>query len=120
MIESLNIGSTIFDKLDTISALNHQIYPLIAENNTTFPFVIYTRNGLTGLLCKDGLYQDEINMSIQVITDNYSDGITLAQEVREKLTFKTHTMESHLTGAHEEYANDAYIQTLDFQISMNN
>ena len=118
MIDSLNIGKVIFDKLNTISVLNGKIYPLIAENNTEFPFVIYTRTGLNEEICKDGVYQDDITLSIQVITDKYADGIDIAQQVRELLTLHTSTMYSHMISASEEYANDAYIQTLVFSINM--
>ena len=120
MIDSLLVGKTIFDKLDEIEAFGHRIYPLIAENNTVFPFVIYTRTGLTGLMCKDGLYEDEVIMSIEIVTDNYSTGVDLAQMVREKLTFRTQKMTSALSGAHEEFASDAYIQTLEFLMKINN
>ena len=120
MIDSLNIGKTIFEKLDDISELGHRIYPLIAENNTIFPFVIYTRTSLVDVLCKDGLYEDAIIVSIEVVTDNYSDGIDIAQKIRERLTFKTSTLRSHMSGAHEEFANDAYVQTMEYTITMNN
>lgn len=120
MIDSLNIGQTIFTRLDDITELGHRIYPLIAENNTVFPFVIYTRTSLSDILCKDGLYQDAIIMSIEVVTDNYSQGIDIAQQIRERLTFRTPTIQSHMSAAHEEYANDAYIQTMEYTINMNN
>lgn len=120
MIDTLKVGKVIFDKLDEIPELQHRIYPLIAENNTIFPFVIYTRTSLTGLMCKDGLYEDEVIMSIEIVTDNYGDGIDIAQKIRERLTFKTPTLRSHMSGAHEEFANDAYVQTMEYTITMNN
>lgn len=120
MIDSLKIGRTIFQKLNTITELNGQIFPLIAENDTAFPFVIYSRSGFESEICKDGIYQDNVTMTIQVITDNYNDGIEIAQEARELLTFSIPTMRSRMIGASEEYANEAYIQTLEFLININN
>ena len=62
MIDTLNIGSFICDTIRTDKeltktlGLNDKVFPIVAEDGTTFPFIIYKRTGLTSNSCKDGYY----------------------------------------------------------------
>lgn len=124
MIDSLRIGKIVYSKIGSL--VNNRCYPLIAENGTTYPFIIYQRDSLDSTFCKDGVYEDEVNVSVRVVTDSYNAGIDLAQSVREAMTFNNYTIEeggtytSLMVQADEEFSNDAYIQTLIFRITINN
>jgi hypothetical protein len=124
MIDSLRIGKIVYSKIGSL--VNNRCYPLIAENGTTYPFIIYQRDSLDSMFCKDGVYEDEVNVSVRVVTDTYNEGIDLAQSVREAMTFNNYTIEdggtytSLMVQADEEFNNDAYIQTLIFRITINN
>lgn len=122
MINSLNIGKVIYDKLHSIT---NNIYPLVAENGTNYPFIIYTRDTLNSTYCKDGCYEDSVGVSIKIATATYYGGVDIAQQVREKLTFngyKTDGMElySQLDNASEDYVDNTYLQILNFTITINN
>ena len=41
MMDSLNIGKAIYTILQTSIDIDKKIYPLIADEGTTFPFIIY-------------------------------------------------------------------------------
>jgi hypothetical protein len=124
MIDSLKVGKIVYSKIGSL--VNNRCYPLIAENGTTYPFIIYQRDSLDSMFCKDGVYEDEVNVSVRVVTDTYNAGIDLAQSVREAMTFNNYTIEdggtytSLMVQADEEFSNDAYIQTLIFRITINN
>jgi len=124
MIDSLRIGKIVYSKIGSL--VNNRCYPLIAENGTTYPFIIYQRDSLDSTFCKDGVYEDEVNVSVRVVTDTYNEGIDLAQSVREAMTFNNYTIEdggtytSLMVQADEEFTNDAYVQTLIFRITINN
>ncbi len=124
MIDSLKVGKIVYSKIGSL--VNNRCYPLIAENGTTYPFIIYQRDSLDSMFCKDGVYEDEVNVSVRVVTDSYNAGIDLAQSVREAMTFNNYTIEdggtytSLMVQADEEFNNDAYIQTLIFRITINN
>lgn len=124
MIDSLRIGKIVYSKIGSL--VNNRCYPLIAENGTTYPFIIYQRDSLDSTFCKDGVYEDEVNVSVRVVTDSYNAGIDLAQSVREAMTFNNYTIEdggtytSLMVQADEEFSNDAYVQTLIFRITINN
>lgn len=124
MIDSLKVGKIVYSKIGSL--VNNRCYPLIAENGTSYPFIIYQRDSLDSMFCKDGVYEDEVNVSVKVVTDTYNEGIDLAQSVRETMTFNNYTIEeggtytSLMVQADEEFNNDAYIQTLIFRITINN
>lgn len=124
MIDSLRIGKIVYSKIGSL--VNNRCYPLVAENGTTYPFIIYQRDSLDSMFCKDGVYEDEVNVSVRVVTDTYNEGIDLAQSVRESMTFNNYTNEeggtysSLMVQADEEFTNDAYVQTLIFRITINN
>jgi hypothetical protein len=123
MIDSLKVGKIVYSKIGSL--VNNRCYPLIAENGTSYPFIIYQRDSLDSMFCKDGVYEDEVNVSVKVVTDTYNAGIDLAQSVREAMTFNNYTSEggtytSLMVQADEEFSNDAYVQTLIFRITINN
>lgn len=123
MINSLKIGKVVYSLLSTIT--NAHIYPLIAENGTTYPYIIYSRESLTTMSCKDGYYEDKVMLSVKVVAATYYGGLDLAQTVREKLNLNGYVAEDmkiycKLDNAVEFYADDSYVQQLDFEITINN
>lgn len=125
MINSLGIGTVVYSLLSTIDQIGTKCFPLIAENSTSFPFLIYSRESLEPSYCKDGLYEDEVSMTVKVVSNTYDQGISIAQEVREILTLRNYTTEdmkinSQLSSAYESYENDSYIQTLTFRLVLDN
>lgn len=128
MINTLNIGKVVYSLLNTIVVDNKpldRIYPLIAESGTNFPFIVYSRDSITPNFCKDGCYEDEVDITVKVVSSTYYGGLDLAQQVREKLTFydlKSNNMiiTSNLDNATESYEDNSYVQNLTFKLTINN
>lgn len=126
MIDTLNIGKYIYNTLNQSENITCKIYPLVADNDAKFPFIIYKRVNLNSLMCKDGLYEDEATVEISVVTDKYSIGIEIANQVRELLESQIlnyqglEITESRLMQASEEYNNGAFVQRLQFNFKINN
>lgn len=120
MIDSLNLGKYVYSSLKEIT---NSVYPLVADNNAKYPFIVYRRNNLSSMANKDGYYEDTVVMEIVVVTDTYSKSIELISEVRkhlEHLEVEYDGMsisDSYITSATEEYSNNAFIQKI--QISFN-
>jgi len=72
MIDTLNIGKYIYSAL---KFTNVDVYPLIADNDAKFPFIIYKRNSMVSSGCKDGYYEDEVSFEVNIITDTYFKGV---------------------------------------------
>ena len=132
MIDSLLINELIYNTLrnDPVvdSYVGDRLFPLIAANGTNFPFCIYQREGVQSTLCKDGLYQDEVTVSIKVVSSTYFEGAHIAQAVRRVLQKPelnyfdagTNIKATHiqLISADEAYENDSYVQLLTFSMTI--
>ena len=83
MIDTLNIGSFICDTIRTDKeltktlGLNDKVFPIVAEDGTTFPFIIYKRTGLTSNSCKDGYYEDFVRVEIKAVCSSYIQSINV-------------------------------------------
>ena len=124
MRQSLSIGKLIYSKLHEINQLGTHIYPLIAEQGTTTPYAIYSRTGITPSNNKDGNYQDTVYYEVKVVANTYYSSVALAEKVREKLTMRGYTFEdmtvwSNLTSATEDWQDNEYVQTLQFELEIN-
>lgn len=131
MTNSLYIGKLIYSLLTEDSELSsiiyQKVYPLVADNNTTFPYVVYQRNGLQNKQStKDGYCEDSCNYTVVAVSNKYDEVIEIANHIRrilERLTIVTDDVtlyNNKLIGADEQYSDNAYIQRLNFQCTINN
>ena len=82
MTNSLLIGKLIYSKLNQ-ELQTTNIYPIVAENGTTYPYIVYKRTDLSNTtFSKDGICEDSCGYSITIISDKYAEGVELANEVR--------------------------------------
>lgn len=96
-----------------------KIFPLVADAGTTFPFIVYRRNGYRPFSNKD--YTDEsADVEIAILSDNYIDSVHVADAVGNALNQKeTETIdEIEITNASEEYNSDTYIQKINIRITI--
>lgn len=128
MIDTLEIGKYINNILannQDIKALNAKVYPLIADNDAKFPFIIYKRVGLVSHSCKDGLYQDDVTVEIKIVSDKYSVGVQLANIVRSLLQrpyMKYNEYDINdvvINTAYEDFIENAFIQTMQLTLKIN-
>lgn len=123
MMDSLNIGKAIYTILQTSIDIDKKIYPLIADEGTTFPFIIYKRTGLTPESTKDNT-NENVSVEINIASSNYSESIDLAIKVRKALEHKKGTYSDMaiedivIDDATEDYIEDTFIQTLTFKIEL--
>lgn len=103
----------------------NKIFPLIANANTTFPFIVYSRTNLNAEYSKDGLVDNNATFAVIVVSDNYVQSLEIANAVR-------HSLEQYrlfnddisiypikLDYVSEETIEDAYIQRMSFSFSVN-
>lgn len=130
METSLNIGKVIKDILYQDETLNtlvkSQVFPLIAEENTTFPFIVYRRNSIRKASTKDYLNDEIASVDVVVASDKYAQSVEIAERVRFILEHGGYEGENFsvdnitLSNASEQYMQNTYIQTLTFDIEINN
>ena len=130
MDNSLLVGKYIYRMLSEDEVLSgkvtsKKIFPLVANADTTYPFIVYSRTGLTVEYCKDGTVEDTVDFLILSVSDNYVESLEVANQIRsilENKRYKDDTIQIssiRLSSVQEEYMEDAYIQRLNFTIKTN-
>ena len=113
---SLQIGKAIYHILsndtDVVDRVQNKIYPLIADVDTTFPFIIYKRTGITPADSKDRfIYSEDVYVDIVIASDKYNESIEIADLVRTALLKGGYDgiKDIDLTDADEDYIEDTFI-----------
>lgn len=120
---SLQIGKAIYNILSNdkniTNRVGKKIYPLIADVDTTFPFIIYKRTGIIPADSKDRfIYSEEVYVEVVIASDKYNESIEIADLVRSTLTTGKYNeiKDIQITDADEDYIEDTFIQNLTFKI----
>ena len=109
-MDSLKVGKEIYSLLNGNDSLTgvvgSKIYPIIVEKETTYPFIVYKRSNIIPDYTKDFHFKDEVIIDI------------IASMVRDILEDKRFAdIESiKLESADEDFIDDAYVQTLSFNL----
>ena len=97
-------------------------FPLIANAETSFPFVVYQRTSAKVNYTKDGRYQNILAVEITIICDNYPESIDLLCLVRNILEGKRYKDEEiwirdiKVDEVSEDFNEDTFIQRISFDI----
>ena len=130
MTNSIFISKVLYKVLSDDVILNksieNRIYPLIAENDTKFPFITFSRDSIITNSCKDGYFEDTVSFTVIVASANYIGSLDIANRVRallERRKIETQDLTLYdvkLTSIDEAYSDNAYIQKLSFECTVNN
>ena len=126
-MDSLKVGKEIYSLLNGNDSLTgvvgSKIYPIIVEKETTYPFIVYKRSNIIPDYIipdytKDFHFKDEVIIDIICVSDDYSESVDIASMVRDILEDKRFAdIESiKLESADEDFIDDAYVQTLSFNL----
>ena len=126
MGKSLLIGKLIYSALTTdtniSAAVGTRVFPIVAENDTQFPFIVYSRtNAYPQTGTKDGYDGDFISFQISILSDTYMQGCEIADKVRDLFEnciisnseWKIYNI--RMTSANESFDSDTYLQELYFE-----
>lgn len=130
MIRSILFGKSIYKILssspDVKNFVGDKIYPLVAKNTTTFPFIVFSRDSLSSEYCKDGLYEEGVSFTVTVVHSEYLKICEIAQAVRE--TFQKRYLDDtdlnisdcEMTSIDESFEEDSFVQRLTFKATLRN
>lgn len=128
-MNSLFISKDIYSVLTTESSLTSyvstKVFPIVAEEGTTYPFIVYKRDSVSSLSCKCGVYEDLVSFTISVLSSEYLQGLEIADLVRNIIQKKLNSsIENHtyrniqLVGCNEDFTNEGWVQTLNFSVNV--
>ena len=115
-----DIRAILLDNEDIINQVDTNIFPIIAPENTTGDFIAYSRTKYSKNAVKMGVYQDECEVAVVGISDNYDDAISLASKIDNALSGMHNLngvkLQITLADSTETFEDDKYIETLVFTI----
>lgn len=115
------VRALLLNNPDIVQKLGHNIYPIVAPENTDGEFIIYQRDKYRKSWTKMGIYEDECHLYVMAIADDYDAAIDLAEMIDNTLTGK-HTTEKgegftmDLIDSGEDFTDNKFIETLLFEI----
>lgn len=125
MVNSILIGKTIYKLLseseDLQKFVGDKVYPLVANDDVTFPFITYYRTDITSNGCKDGYYEDDVTFTIIVVSNKYFETLEIANIVRsifEKKRLTENITNCIVESIDEDYREGGFIQQLYFRCKM--
>lgn len=124
-MDSLKVGKVIYSLLNGNDSLTNivgsKIYPIIVEKETTYPFIVYKRSNIIPDYTKDFHFKDEVIVDIICVSNDYSESVEIASIVRNILEDKrlTDIQSIKLESADEDFIDNAYVQTLSFNLTIN-
>lgn len=120
MIWILQVTSDIYDTLKQIEAVGDRVFPIVANEGTKYPFIVFERSGIDDTSTKDGIADLQITYSVRIVSSTYYEGLRILDTAIEKLNRmqSAHGFTYHfqLQGASEESTDDGFIQTLTFTV----
>lgn len=124
---SLSAGAVIRWALthdEEVQARTRKIFPIVVDN-AALPYIAYRRASLSSLAVKNQAGPDTVTIEVSCFTKDYDEGVELAEAVRAALDNKQGTIEDIsirrclLTDSDETWTDDAYVQTLVFNLTIN-
>ena len=109
----------------TVTAkIGKRIFPLIANVDTQFPFVVYRRNSIIPVDSKDKFsHEESATIEVVIAANSYNESIEIAELISKSLQGKKGNFSGveikkiQLTEAAEDFIEDTYIQRLTFIIT---
>ena len=130
-MDSLEIGKVIATYLtenkELNAIINNKVFPIVADQGTTYPFVVYKRGGLQTASSKDRYNYSEIAyVEMVVASKSYRQSVEIATKIRDVLDQKRGVLDSinineiRLENAYEDYMSDTdvFVQYLTFRIEI--
>lgn len=128
MDKSMMTGSYLLEVLNDQTILtdvlgNDKIFPLVAKEDTTYPFVVYTRDSVQIQYTKQLNHDNLVTLTYRVYSDNYDQGVEIANIIRNLLEHKQLVVENEIkineirvAGMYETFSDNGFCQQISFQM----
>lgn len=115
-----DIRTILLKDEDIVAKVGTNIFPLIAPENTKGDFIIYNRDKYSKSMVKMGVYEDECEVAVVAVSENYDDAVSLASLIDNALSGKHLVNDVKLSiilsDSTETYDDGKYIETLIFKV----
>ena len=93
-----------------------KIYPIAPKSEVTFPFIVYERENVTTYYDKQRAFVTDVDVSIYVLSDDYTESVDIAEMVIRALDKKTaeyddfEIIDATLSNVPESYVSQTFVQ----------
>lgn len=126
-MKSFKIGKVIYNILtsDTgvTSFVNDKVFPLVVQNGTDFPFVVYSRVSTLVDNSKDRFICSELcDVQIMAVSADYEESVNIADVIHQALYGKRGNfggidiVDIQFDSIQETFQDDAYAQIINYKI----
>lgn len=98
------------------------ILPLVVNENTPYPFIVYRRDSINVIYTKTiGAFDNRVSISLDVYSNDYEESCTVLNVVRnilEQLKISNEEIvinEMEVVNVYEQYTQDGFKQTIQLQ-----
>lgn len=98
------------------------ILPLVVNENTPYPFIVYRRDSINVIYTKTiGAFDNRVSISLDVYSNDYEESCNVANVVRnilEQLKISNEEIvinELEVVNVYEQYTQDGFKQTIQLQ-----
>ena len=112
----INIGSLIFSNIGDL--VDTHCYPLIAEQSTEYPFIIYRSSSTAPNSSKDGIYEWEHSVEISIVDEEYDTCCDILEAVCNRLLAMegSDVDEVILDSISEDFIENAYVKNVNCRL----
>lgn len=116
-----DVRTLLLANADLVAKVGTNIYPIVAPENTNGSFIVYAREKYSKKTAKQGVYEDDCQVAITAVADNYDEAVDLAELIDNTLTGNHvnpfgEKFSAVLTDSSEAFEDNKYIETLLFEI----
>ena len=97
--------------------IGDKIFPIIAENDTTYPFITLTNESVNPEYTKSGCLYDSVDFSAKIVATSYQNMIDIAEKVRDILENKSDNRFTLIRVSNigsDDFNDDAYSKEISF------
>ena len=121
---SNHIYKTLTDDADIVKAVGKKIYPIATKSEVKFPFIVYERENVDTRYDKAGASTTNIDESIYILAETYTESLQIAEMVISGLDRKTasyngfEVIDAIVNDVPESYISQTFVQQVRMRFTI--
>lgn len=121
---SNHIYKTLTNDADIVKAVGKKIYPIATKSEVKFPFIVYERENVDTRYDKAGASTTNIDESIYILAETYTESLQIAEMVISALDRKTasyngfEVIDAIVNDVPESYISQTYVQQVRMRFTI--
>lgn len=130
-MKAIEVGRIIklllLQNAEVLDLIGKKIFPIVAPENTEYPFLLYVRTGVSPAYTKDRKsISDTVRLGLTVACAEYEQSVDIVGAVFKALQCRSGTFdgieveEIRMVNSDEDFQDDCFMQNIEFEVDINN